>query len=163
MNLYETPAINLYLAERHGLTHLAPRVDEPERGLFLSGLFHLTDELEPELKRYFYPHRYVLRDEDAPAMKARSLAIALERLGVIDRRLGDGGPYHLGERFSLVDLTMTYWGACIGSAGLFDPYPALRRCMKLVLDRPRLRPKFDELKAWRDDYAQMQARGEGVE
>ena len=27
--LYETPAINLYLAERHRATHLAPAVDDP--------------------------------------------------------------------------------------------------------------------------------------
>ena len=76
--LYETPAINLYLAEHHGLTHLAPRVDEPERGSLLSGLFYLTDDLEPVMKRYFYPHRYVLRPEDAPTMKARSLGDALD-------------------------------------------------------------------------------------
>ncbi len=160
--LYETPAINLYLAERHGLTHLAPRVDEPERGAFLSGFFYLTDELEPVMKRYFYPHRYVLRDEDTPTMKERSLGIALERLGVIDQRLRNGGPYHLGERFSLVDLTMTYWAAFIASADVREPYPAVRQCMKLVMDRPKLRARFDELKLWKDEYAQMQARGEGV-
>lgn len=128
----------------------------------MSGLFYLTDELEPVLKRYFYPHRYVPRSEDTPTMKEQSLGIALERLSVIDRRLHDGGPYYLGERFSLVDLTMTYWAAYIESADVLEPYPALRQCMKLVRDRPRLRAKFDELEARRDKYAQMQARGEGV-
>lgn len=160
--LTETPAIALYLAERHGLAQLAPRADELERGLFLSGLFYLTDDVEPALKRHFYPHRYVLRDEDAPAMKERSLADALERFGVIERRLAGGGPYHLGARFSLVDLTLAYWMACIETPGLFDPYPALGRCMARVMERPKLRPKFAELKAWRDDYAQLQARGGGV-
>ena len=29
--LYETQAINLYLAERHGATHLAPAADDPLR------------------------------------------------------------------------------------------------------------------------------------
>ncbi|HSG29581.1 MAG TPA: glutathione S-transferase N-terminal domain-containing protein, partial [Candidatus Krumholzibacterium sp.] len=67
--LYETPAINLYLTERHGLRNLAPSPKEPERGVFLSGLFYLTDELEPILKRYFYPHRYALRPEDSPGMR----------------------------------------------------------------------------------------------
>ncbi len=150
--LYETPAINLYLAERHGLTQLAPRADAPERGLFLSGLFYLTDELEPILKRYFYPHRFVLRPEDAPAMRQHSLDNALERLGVIEQRLRDDGPYHLGERFSLVDLTMTYWVTCLESADEFESHPAIRRCVRLVMDRPRLRAKFAELKAQMDDY-----------
>lgn len=160
--LTETPAIALYLAERHGLAQLAPGVGAPERGPFLSGLFYLTGELEPALKRYFYPHRYVLRDEDTPAMKERALAGALERLGVIERRLAGGGPYHLGARFSLVDLTLAYWMTCIETPGLFDPYPALGRCRERVMDRPKLRPKFDELKAWINDYTQMQARGAGV-
>ena len=160
--LYETPAINLYLAERCGLAHLAPRIDEPERGLFLSGLFYLSDELEPVMKRYFYPHRNVLRPEDTPTMKAQSLGIALERLGVIEGHLRKGGPYHLGGRFSLVDLTMTYWAANLKPADVLEPYPALRRCMRLVMDRPKLRAKFDELKVSRDEYARMQARGEGV-
>ncbi len=160
--LHETPAINLYLAERHGLTHLAPGAEEPERGAFLSGLFYLTDELEPALKRYFYPHRFVLRAEDAPAMKARSLAGAVERLGVIEQRLRDGGPYFLGERFSLVDLTAAYWVACIQSEDPLESCPALKRCVARVMDRPKLRAKFDELEAWKADYAQLLERGEGV-
>lgn len=160
--LVETAAINLYLAERHGLTELAPRIDEPERGSFLSGLFYLTDELEPAMKRYFYPHRFVLRAEDSPAMKQHSLDIALDRLSVIDRRLHDGGPYYLGERFSLVDLTMAYWLAFIDREGVLAPYAAMRHCAKLVMDRPKLRPKFDEIMVARETYAQMQARGEGV-
>ena len=160
--LYETPAINLYLAERHGLSELAPRADEPERGLFLSGLFYLTNELEPILKRYFYPHRYVLRPEDAPATRRQSLDNALERLGVIDRRLREDGPYHLGERFSLVDLTLAYWVACLEPANGLESYPAIGRCTNLVMDRPKLRPKFAEIKAWMNDYAELQARGKGV-
>ena len=161
--LHETPAINLYLAERHGLTQLAPRVDEPERGAFLNGLFYLTGELEPAMKRYYYPHRFVLRADDAPAMKARSLAAAMKRLNVVERRLRDAGPYYLGDRFSLIDLTMAFWAANIEPSGALEPCPAVRRCMALVMDRPKLRAKFDELKTWSGDYARMQARGEGVE
>jgi glutathione S-transferase len=149
--LYETPAINLYLAERHQLDQLAPRTDAPERGAFLSGLFYLTDELEPALKRYFYPHRYVMRTEDAGAMKALSRDSALERLGVVDQRLREGGPYHLGERYSLVDLTATYWAAHLDRAGALEPYPALRECMDLVMQRPKLRAGFDQLKALTDE------------
>lgn len=115
------------------------------------------------MKRYFYPHRFVFRAEDAPAMKQQSLDVALDRLGVIEQHLRERGPHHLGERFSLVDLTMTYWAACIDSADVLEPYPALRRCMMLVVERPKLRPKFDDLKASKEEYTQMQARGEGVE
>ena len=160
--LYETPAINLYLVERHRLTHLAPQPGEPERGLFLSGLFYLTDEVEPAMKRYFYPHRFGLRREDTPATKEHALAMAVEGLSVIDRRLRDSGPYHLGQRFSLVDLTLSYWLAYLEPMGALTPYPALTRCLELVTDRALLRTRFQELKTMCTDYARMQAGGKGV-
>jgi len=160
--LYETPAINLYLADHHGLVHLAPRVEEPQRGLFLSGLFYVHDELEPVMKRYFYPHRFVMREEDTPMVKHRALEAALERFAVIEQRLSAAGPYHLGERFSLVDLAMTYWAALIENLGVLDPYPAVKHCLALVTARPKIRAKYDEQAAWSKEYAGMQERGEGV-
>lgn len=160
--LYETPAINLYLAERHGLTHLAPAVGEVERGAFLCGLFFITDDLEPVMKRCFYPHRYVLREEDTPVMKTRSIEAALERLGVIEKRLATAGPYHLGERISLVDLTLAYWAFYFDAMALLDTFPAVKQCLNLVKERPKLRPKFDEIERMRAEYAAKQAQGGGV-
>jgi glutathione S-transferase len=160
--LFETPAIDLYLTERHGLTQLAPRTEEPERGRFLSGLFYLSDELEPWIKRYYYPRRFALRAEDAPAMQEHALQGVLDRLAVIERQLRDHGPYHLGERFSLVDLTLTFWTVLLDQADRFATYAAIRRCTTLVTDRPRLRGKFDELAAMREEYVRLQARGAGV-
>ena len=145
--LYETPAINLYLAERHRLTHLVPGTDDPLRGRFLSGFFYLTDELEPIMKRHFYPHRFVIRPEDSAAMKERSLNDALDRIGVIEQRLNEVGPYHLGDRFCLVDLVMTYWATYLDLSDMLTPYPSVRKCMGLVMDRPKLRKPFDRLTA----------------
>ena len=163
VTLTETPAINLYLVDEHGLTDFAPRPDEAERGPFLSGLFNLAGDLEPIMKQYFYPHRYVLRAEDTPAMKTKARDLALDRLGLIDRRLGEAGPYFLGKRFSLVDLTLAYWAANIDFDDALEPYRALKRCVGLIMTRPKLVEKFAELCAWRAEYRQMQARGEGVD
>ena len=160
--LTETPAINLYLADEHGLTDFAPRPEEAERGAFLSGLFNLAGDLEPVMKQYFYPHRYVLRAEDVPAMKAKTRDLALDRLGLIDRRLGETGPYFLGERFSLVDLTLAYWATNLDFGDALAPFEALKHCVELVAARPKLGAKFAELCDWREEYRQMQARGEGV-
>ena len=161
--LYETPAINLYLAERHRLTHLAPAVGDPDRGLFLSGFFSVAGDLEPIMKRYFYPHRYVVRGEDTAAMRERALAETLERLRVTEGRLSGKGPYHLGERFSLVDLTLCHWTVPLDGMGALASCPALRHCLGLVTARPKLRPHFERQKAWNDEYAEMQARGAGVQ
>ena len=160
--LYETPALNLYLAERHRLTHLVPRVEKPERGLFLSGLFSVHDDLEPIMKRYFYPHRTALREEDTPAVKQLALEAALDYLTVVETRRGQHGPYHLGERFSLVDLVMAYWTTLIEEVGALEACPVIKQCMDDVVARPKIHHKFDEQAEWRIEYAQMQTRGEGV-
>ena len=112
--LYETPAINLYLIDHHQIETLAPAVNDPQRGEFLSALFYITGELEPAMKRYFYPHRYALKDSDCDAMQQRALEHAMDRIKVINHRLISNGPFHLGERKSLADLTLAYWvvGSC---------------------------------------------------
>ena len=72
--LYETHAINLYLAEKHQLAQIAPGISESERGLFLSGLFSICDDLEPVMKRYFYPHRYVCLLYTSPSPRDATLS-----------------------------------------------------------------------------------------
>ncbi len=160
--LYETPAINLYLVERHNLIDLAPGVDDPDRGLFLSGLFSLSDDFEPAMKCYFYPHRYVLREEDQPAIKQKALETALDRLRVYEQRISKNGPYHLGERFSLVDITLSYWLTNIVPENILEPYPGLQRCLDLVRNRPKLQSKFTEIDTMRLDYRLLQEKGLGV-
>ncbi|MCP4387687.1 MAG: hypothetical protein GY802_05295 [Gammaproteobacteria bacterium] len=154
--------INLYLADHHRLTQLAPAVDDPERGRFLSSLFFLSDDLEPIMKRYFYPHRYVMRPQDESEMQAQSLRQALARMGIIDRLLQEKGPYQLGQRFSLVDIILSYWAEYINQDDRLAPYTALLRCKQLVSNRPLLRPFFDELIECRIEYANMQDAGGGV-
>ncbi|MGI9316973.1 MAG: glutathione S-transferase family protein [bacterium] len=161
--LYETPAINLYLADHHHLVHLAPATDDPDRGRFLSALFYLSGELEPAMKRYFYPHRYALEPEDSEAMKHKALTDALERLAVVNQRLNAGGPFHLGDRFSLVDLTLVYWAGCLEEDMTLEQYPAVRRCTQLTLGRPALRQLEDELRWLVTTYRQRQTAGEGVQ
>ena len=160
--IYETPAINLYLCERHGLEILAPSVDDPSRGRFLSGYFYLGGELEPAMKRYFYPHRYAGREEDVAMAKQLALETICDRLSVIDGQLSGLGPYHLGERFSLTDLVLAYWVSVLDFEELPDRYPAVKACVDLVTSRPKLRDRFARLVTEARGYARMQADGGGV-
>jgi glutathione S-transferase len=160
--LYETPAINLYLAEHHGIEHLAPFIGDPDRGPFLSALFFITDELEPVFKRYFYPHRYVCREQDVQQMQVDSLAWAMRLLGIINHRLEQRGPFCLGARYSLVDLTLAYWMGYFSSRYPMDAIPAVVDCYEQVLERKQIRQKFIQLDAMRAEYEGMQATGRGV-
>lgn len=55
--LFETGAILLYLADRHG--GLGPGPDDPARGDFLKWLFFLSNTIHPALRRLFYPEKYI--------------------------------------------------------------------------------------------------------
>jgi glutathione S-transferase len=64
--LFETGAILLYLADRHG--GLGPGLDDPARGDFLKWLFFLSNTLHPGLRRLFYPQSYIAA-EHVPALR----------------------------------------------------------------------------------------------
>jgi glutathione S-transferase len=55
--LFETGAILLYLADRHG--GIGPGPDAPTRGDFLKWLFFLSNTIHPALRRLFYPEKYI--------------------------------------------------------------------------------------------------------
>jgi glutathione S-transferase len=98
--LYETGALMVYLADRHGLTGLAPPVTDPSRGLFLSTIFHLASDIQSEMKRFHFPHRFSPRREDDARIQDLAKSLVLSRLAVMNERLAQSGPYTLGTRFS---------------------------------------------------------------
>ena len=157
----ETPAINLYLCEQHQLTELYPTVDDKQRGAFLSHLFYYSGDLEPAMRQYFYPHLFALRDEDVATIKQKTCTHALNRFSVIEKRLQTGGPYHLGERFSLLDIILAFWVKGFNLPGNFDDCPAIWHCVELVENRPVIRPFIDTLNQWNDEYTQLENEGGG--
>lgn len=56
--IFETGAILLWLADRHG-GNLAPPSKNPDRGAFLKWLFFIANTLHADLRALFYPERYV--------------------------------------------------------------------------------------------------------
>ena len=157
--LHEAAAIMLYLAERHGLEELVPAPGSAERGPFYSKLFFLTNDVQPAMKRYYFPHRYSTDVADTPRIKARARAMAMERWKVVDNHLAANGPYHLGERFSLVDLYMAMWAA-LG----FEPpdtllphVPSVKACYDLVARRPRISKLLKESESVAEDYLAARA------
>ncbi|WP_101065969.1 glutathione S-transferase family protein [Roseovarius salinarum] len=61
--LFETGAILLWLADRHGA--LAPAPDSADRAGFLKWLFFTANTLHPALRLTFYPGQYVGEDAGA--------------------------------------------------------------------------------------------------
>ena len=160
--LFETPAINLYLAELHGAGLLAPSIDDPDRGLFLSSLFYITDELEPTLKRYFYPNRYGVRKSDELKIREKSLDTICHTLGFINEHLTNAGPFHLGNRYSLVDLVLSFWMNSIMDKNKVVHFHAINRCVNRVEVRPLLQKLFIDLKERTEAYSDIDRRGERI-
>ena len=55
--IFETAAILLWLADRHG--QLAPAADDPNRGAFLKWLFFASNTLHADLRILFYAEKYI--------------------------------------------------------------------------------------------------------
>ena len=88
--LYEVAALMVYLADRHQLTELAPAVADPCRGRFLSTVFHIASDIQPEMKRFHFPHRFSLRLEDNAGIQALAKSLVISRLGIVNNRLAQG-------------------------------------------------------------------------
>lgn len=136
--MHETPAIMLYLAETHGLAELLPNPGASDRAQFLTGLFFCTNDIQPEIKRYYFPARYAESEDAAPAIHAQALAMLMERFGVLERRLLDH-KFYLGDRFSMVDLIIAFWATSVFPRAQFvDACPALGRHAERVGLRSRV-------------------------
>ena len=149
----ETAAIMMYLADRHRLAELAPLPDEPGRGVLHDWLFYHVGEVQEAGKRRAYANRYSTDPADIPRIRAKAADTLLARWRVVDRHLADNGPYHLGARFSLVDLYLSITAAWlkVGDERVGGPdtdlrlenLPAVERCYELVATRRKCAPVID--------------------
>lgn len=152
---YEVAALMLYLAERHQLTELAPPPTDPDRGLFLSTVFHIAGDIQSEMKRFHFPHRYSLRREDNAGIQDLAKSLVLSRLSVMNTRLAKRGPYILGSRFSLADFYLCFWIAYIDRETACKQFPSIAKLYGLVRSRPSIVLYLEETERMADAYAEM--------
>ena len=149
----ETAAIMMYLADRHRLAELAPLPDEAGRGALHDWLYYHVGEVQEAGKRHAYANRYSSDSADIPRIRARANEALLGRWRIVDRHLAANGPYHLGPRFSLVDLYLSITAAWLqmGDERTGGPdmesdlksLPAVKRCYELVAARPKCAPVLE--------------------
>jgi glutathione S-transferase len=154
--LYEVAALMVYIADRHQLIELAPAVSDPRRGLFLSSVFYIAGDIQSELKRMFYPHRFSVRREDDAGIQELAKTAVLSCLDVINKRLAKGGgPYLLGNRFSLADFYLSFWVADLDQDEVRKRCPEVARLYELVRARPTATPYLEQSERVARDWADM--------
>jgi glutathione S-transferase len=159
--LYEVAALMVYLADRHQLTDLAPAVTDPCRGLFLSAVFCIAGDIQAEMKRFHFPHRYSLNREDDATVQNMAKQLILSRLDVMNARLAKSGPYVLGARFSLADFYLSFWVAYLDCDGVCKQFPSIARVYDLVRSRPSAGPYIEETEKAAAAYAEMMSKTPG--
>jgi glutathione S-transferase len=140
--IFETGAILLWLADRHG--GLAPAPDAPDRGDFLKWFFLTANTLHPDLRALFYPHRYAGADKEGHRALAegrilRSLTLLDGALSAAPAWCRAGTPGALGCYLA----PLVRWLALYPRSNPMRPdlasYPAIRAVLSDLEGRPSAR------------------------
>ena len=135
--LYETAAILVYLAEKHGEGRFMPPVDDPRRGRYWQWHFYLMSTFQPEVLIQFHAEKYFPDSaEDRDKLKRASM-IWVERIWrIFDDAIG-AGPFFLGDLYTTCDMLFAMQAVWRENQppNLGD-YPNARRCLKAILERP---------------------------
>jgi glutathione S-transferase len=130
--LTETPAICLYLADRYGYGGLAPKLEDPDRGPYMSWTVWATSALEPA-------STLVGHEFETPRGNWGF------GFGPLDREIDllasalDGSGYLVGDRFTAADVMVGAVVAMRLHTGELPAHPAL----VAYADRNAARPAFD--------------------
>jgi glutathione S-transferase len=123
--IFEGAAICLYLGDKFPGARLAPRIDAPERGRYLSLMVYSTSQLEPAMGDALLG--------GPPTSPQRGWTDFATAMDVVEGQLGDG-PYLFGSWFTAADVM-------IGSMFIW------RRMFGGQPDRPKLEAYVDRLLA----------------
>ncbi len=137
--IFETAAILLWLADRHG--GLAPATDAPDRGAFLSWLFFLSNSLHADLIELFHPERFAGRDPEGH--RARTEARVRGHLTLVEAALSAGPSWCRPEAPGAVGFylgPMMRWLALYPVSGPMAPkldlYPTIQALLTAMEARP---------------------------
>jgi len=132
--LFESLAINLYLAKKHG-GGVAPASLE-EEALMTQWSFWVANEVEHQLIAIL-EHRMMLPEAERDAARADQAWGRLQRpLGVLEQTLTDRD-YLVGNRFTVADLNVSIVMSLINRLQLdITRYPNVRAWLDTCLGRP---------------------------
>ena len=131
----ESTAILLTLEARHPEAGLLPPGADPGRAKALRWMMLAASELYPCVTRYDYPERF---GAEPASIRARAVEMSREIWRLIEAG-AEPGPFVLGGRLSLADLTLAVLSRWMGNeAWMPDHLPRIQDLARAVTTRPRL-------------------------
>lgn len=134
LKLFESMAINLYLARKYG-KNLWPSTEIGEAHA-LQWSFWGATELEPHLITLLYQQMFAPEEQKSPAKVQEARDALVPRLTVLNNHLNDR-PYLLGSKFTIADLNVA---AVLVLARIVEvdlmPYPKVKSWLDSCLSRP---------------------------
>ncbi|QFT60449.1 Glutathione S-transferase GST-6.0 [Sulfitobacter sp. THAF37] len=153
--MFETGAILLWLADRHG--GLAPAPQDAERAAFLKWLFFVSNTLHPALRMTFYPDKYAGPDPlHQAALRGTMQAAIVGHLGTLDTLTGQRPGWLDPQRPGALHF---YIAACLRWCALY-PQDTDRSWFRLA-DTPHLRDLCATVEALPCTRAAQAAEGLG--
>ena len=136
--LWESMAINLYLAKKYGAGGLYPSRLEDEARAWQWSFWGMTEVERPLLAALLNRAVYPERERDAAAADAGEKQLS-QPLGVLNGTLGRS-PNLLGENFTVADLNVTSILAWARPANIdMSPFPKVAEWLKNCAERPAAR------------------------
>ena len=127
----EAAAIALYLADRYAPGSLAPGLEDPRRGTYLRWSFFAPGVIEPA----------VMAQTTGWQVKevAAGWGTSASMLAAVDSAIAAGGPYLLGEQFTMADVVFGGTLRFMLDFKQIEPTAALTRYVQRLQDRPAAR------------------------
>jgi GST-like protein len=135
----EGPAILIYLADAHPQSGLIPAIGKPERSQVIRWLiFFAVNVYEGELRKMFGT-RYTTDQDGGDAVKIAAEEY-VNRHYLIFESVLDGGPYFLGNGFSILDIYVWMLAQWMDRKWLQANCPKIVTLADAARNRPKISP-----------------------
>ena len=144
--MYEGAAIAMFLCDRHPEANLAPKINDPERGLYLQTLVYFSSSVQNAFQLDYYPERFANTSADELSAQRRGIRRLRETWQVIEDQVG-GNEWVLGDQFSAVDIylfMLTTWLDPTRGHPSTDEFPNVKRIADAVTSRSSVRLVYDQ-------------------
>ena len=135
LKLFESTAINLYLAAKYDDRELWPAT-QAQRAHVLQWAFFAMTELEPHIVTMFMQKLVHTGDDHNEAAAQAAESALAEPLGTLETKLAKR-PYLMGDQFTAADLVCVSVLIMLPMLQFdFQPWPKVQKWIKTCTDRP---------------------------